>query len=479
MSFSRPNTPSLTPARPQDALQAPFDFVQVLKLALRRSWKSIGLITLLATASVTWYAMGQPNTYASEGKLFLRLGSREGLTAEALVVGSADATRAQMTMQDELHLLHDDRILETVARKVGAKSLITACDPTAADGPSTSWSSVLVHKLQLQAMGDPKSSTHACGAEACDECVRAAVDFLRDTVTATADYGSTVIVVRAISYSPELARTLVDELLSTYVDRHAEKFSAKPVLAKNEPKLVEARKRRDTAVEAFYDHVNKCGIADIEAQRNATIESGQQVDQEFASAKATQSSIQAQIDALQARMDGVGQVKKIGEDKVANPTYYRLLEEQENLKIQKSGNDALVDSLGRAIAARLADVKKFSECERIHASLGGSKALEETRFSELEKRFAVLQDLTSLDDKADSNLTTLQDAALILRKVGPMRPKLIGVGAVLSLALAVWLALMRELLDRRVTHAPMVERQVGTRLLGAIPEYRQRGSHVA
>lgn len=453
--------------------QAGPDILQFTRHALKRSRKWILPIVVLGTLVGLYVALSKSNVYTSESKLLLRTGSRERLTVESIVSPTTDDGSANPTLQAEVQMLLDEAIYEKVARAFGPSDLLRASDPTRDDGPDTSAPIRALHQLQkwVQGGGDPG---HTCTPGGCQSCISDAVEVMRQSVRLEADSDSNVIRVYVSADSPEKARRLNQSLVEAYLERHANQFSVEPILEKNRPKLEAAQMRRDAAVRQYFDHVQECGIVDLETQRRVMIEGTAATEAALALATLRHDEIRAERDALQTRMNAISSQIDLVRERAPNPKYIEMKNRVEDLDVESASNDARMQRLTTELAGMKARLDGLRECERIHATLGATRDLEEARWRELQQRFSMLSDLGQLDVAAGTNLLVLQEPTLNFKKDGPKRAKLIVAAFAFSALVAVWLALMREFFDRRLRNGPMVERQLGVRVLGTIPEYSSR-----
>ena len=221
----------------------------------------LGFVLLGALGGIV-IGLLQPNTFASNAKLFLRIGAREQLTSESLVESGEGQRAPPPTMADELQLLSDPAIFERVAREIGPHELTTPADPARDDGPETAAAVRLLHELQgylaarvSRLQSDPEV----------DE-LRAASKALREQSIVSNEPRSSVILVSSISSTPEMARRIVQALTSAFIQRHREQYSIQALLERSRAQLEEARRLRDKAAAAYVEQVSQSGIAVLETQ---------------------------------------------------------------------------------------------------------------------------------------------------------------------------------------------------------------------
>lgn len=455
-----------------DTLAGP-DLLQIVRLGLRRSRKWLVPLVLVGTAVGVYFALAQQNVYTSEAKLLLRAGSRERVSAESLVSTSEEDRSAHPTTRAEIAMLQDQAIYEKVARSFGPSEVLKIADPTRDDGPETPWFTRALHSLQAIVQGSG-STGHVCTPGGCQQCIAQATETLRENVHLEAEQDSNVIVVTYTANSAERARAIAQTLVAAFVDRHSEQFSIEPILEKNRPKIGAAKQRRDEAANAYFDHVRGCGLVDLEIQRRVLIESGAEIERNYNAAALRRDEIQAERTALSERMKSSSAQIDLVRERAPNPVYIALRERVQDLDVEAITNAARLERLSFEAADQKTRLESLRECERLHASLGATRDMEAARCTGLMQRFSQLEDLGSIDLSSDANLLVLQQPTLNFKKDGPKRAKVVLAAFAFSLLIGVWAASLREFFDRRVRHGPMLERQLGVRLLGTIPDYNSR-----
>ncbi|MDZ4773602.1 MAG: hypothetical protein SGI72_10755 [Planctomycetota bacterium] len=455
-----------------DGLAGP-DILQTVTLGVKRSRKWLIPLVILGTFVGLYFALSQTNVYTSEAKLLLRSGSRERVTSESLVTTSEEDRSARPTTEAEIEMLRDQAIYQKVARTFGPAEILKIADPTRDDGAETPWAVRTLHSMQawVQGVGKP---AHECTPGGCQTCIAQAVDVLTENVALEGSTDSNVIRVTYRANSAERARAVTQALVAAYVERHVDQFSVEPVLEMNRPKVESAKQRRDEAAQAYFDHVRTCNIIDIEVQRRVLIEAGALLERDYNAAMLKRDEVQAERTAVTNRMNGLGAQINLVRESAPNPTYLALKERVNELDVDAATNSARLERLSSEVASQRTRIEGLRECERTHAALGATRDFEAARSTELMRRFSQLEDLGSIDLHSEANLLVLQQPTLNFKKDGPKREKIILAAFAFSLVAGIWLAAMREFFDRRLRHGPTVERQLGVRLLGTIPEYNSR-----
>ena len=95
----------------------------------------------------------------------------------------------------------------------------------------------------------------------------------------------------------------------------------------------------------------------------------------------------------------------------------------------------------------------------------------ETRYKELQDRFATFEALGAIDVNEEANLRVLQAPTLEREKVGPERGELLLKGLVVGLLFGGVFAVARQRLDSRVRYPELFEHAHGLPVLGVVPRH--------
>jgi uncharacterized protein involved in exopolysaccharide biosynthesis len=271
----------------------------VLALARSRRWV-IGLVALGAAIGLV-FAAAQPNTYTSEAKLLLRLGAREDVTAEDIAVPGAERRESRPTMQDELHMLRDATIYESVAEHLGPEMILAPSDPTRYDGPETSVLVRGMHQMQAFFLSFSNAEELAAG-EPGRSGAKLAGEVIVDNTNLATDRDSNVITVTHTSTSPERAQQVTDGLTRAFIERHRSQFSIRAFLDTHRQKVLDARGTYESARKRFYEHVEQCGFVDLEVQGEALMDDVDAVERELFTARTRRDEIASERKTLAAQL---------------------------------------------------------------------------------------------------------------------------------------------------------------------------------
>ena len=280
---------------PEEALGT--DLVAALTRGVRRYRRAVVTIALGGAALGLLWGMSRPDEYSSEARLLLRIGARERVTSESLVGGERDQPVTPPTVNDEIQMLKDVAIFENVARQVGPRAVLERADPTAEDGPLTPWPTRALHAVQGLAFSW-SSPVHDCGSDDCPECLALATRVLvRRTVVAN-EAGSNVIRLTYASTSPARAQQVMQALMSACIERHKAQFSSQGVLEKNRGKLEEAKRSRDEAARAYFEHLANTDFVDLDSQYPACVVEINAIEDQLFAANVRSQEIARQLELL-------------------------------------------------------------------------------------------------------------------------------------------------------------------------------------
>jgi uncharacterized protein involved in exopolysaccharide biosynthesis len=280
------------------------DLRLLLMRGVKRSWGWIAVLVLAGATIGLVVGLARPNSYASDAKLLLRVGTREQVTSETLVGLDGERRNSLPTVNDELQMLADASIFESIARQIGPAEILVPADPGRNDGPETSAPTAAMHSVQrwfTRAAGPP----HECEGSGCEECVRLATKALVENTKVTNDTGSNVIQVKSVSSSPERARRVVQALTEAFVERHRRQFSMQAIVDASRAKVDEARRARDEAEDAWAKHLTENGALDVEPQLLDLQKQVAEVEAELFTARTRRKAIARQRDLLAGRLEDV------------------------------------------------------------------------------------------------------------------------------------------------------------------------------
>ena len=508
--------------------------VLVLYGVLRsRGW--IVLLTVLGTSVGLLIAAAQPNVYSSEARLQFTPGMAESLSNEDSL-GYDDGIRTVPGIQDEIMLLTDPRVFEDVARRLGPSWVLELPDPAEGDGPSTSLPVRLMHGLQSWIVQQQRASRSEAIDDASPIALRAAAESLAARVKVRTGRRSQILVVTADAWSPEDAQRTLTVVVDEFVRRHNEHYGSnferieKDLETKREQlqvvqegdrihkdtcgiedllvekettltQLLELRTRRRTLdaeligleaslaqlgpeLEEMPDvvEVEEPGIVNPDiATLEAAIEAEQEYirritvkepirdpverEQKVAAAEAEIVSLQQRLAEAPALVPGPTRLEANG-DKAALAT--RLGE----LRLQVTTVNGELDQLDEEQERLLQRQDKARACNLVHERNTTRIVNLQDEIQKLEGRYRAALSIESYRADGESNLRRYTAPDLQPDKTGPERTKLLLAGLLGGAALGGGIALLRQLLERRVRYRETLEGALGIPVLAVVDESR-------
>lgn len=470
-----------------DTAQPRLDLKELVVFGIARSRHWIAGAVILGACWGLYQGAVQPNTYVSTAKLLLRSGAREAFSEE-LVAGVVENTKhlSGPSLEDELQILNDVAVYENVVDAVGATEVLRSTAPEATENLPLHVS--FLRELQQRLRPAPSEVE----AVETPEAARRATEILAASTSLQTQRNSLVISVEHTSTSPEKARNLLQAILVAMVERHENQFSTQRLIEQAQDGLRTSLKKKDSANQRFLEHTDGCGFVDIPAQKGLVVEEINDLEAQLYAQRLELDTQKAQRDSIEKEIAAVHAEKRLLLEKKEELADVRLLVEERNrmerelgtqivaadqrihtlnlrvrdADIERSALETRYEGLKNRLADKQTELFNMRTCETTHGDFGLAIGEENSKYEGLLKR---LSDLESLAD-IDSNLQVLQAPRLIRTKVGPRRARILGVWAILGGIVGVGLALLRQLLDSRLRYPQSVERVLGVRVLGVVPE---------
>lgn len=434
---------------------------KLIASALWRSWPLVAVLAFAGLSAGVYLAAAKPNTYVSHAKLLLRLGERENVTPE-LLLGGALGRDSSPTMEDEIHMLTDQNVFQAAVEELGVDYVLTAADPGRYDDENTPAPVRWMHKLQGYLNGKDDVIGEFAKYDQEEVYKRTAEILFKNTVV-LAERNSNVISVIHTSTSPEKAKTVTEELVQAFINRHGEQFSIEASLNSATEQFNAARKNYQTAQSAMTDHVKKTGVSDIDQERADQIKA--KIESEAA--------IAAQEIALSGSEKELDQINHLLETEEAR----MQANERTALREKRVELDPQVANMRASVEAAKEQLQKISDrLEELNTISGERNLLQfdldnaDSALVAARERLNRIGDLAQIDKEGESNLSVLQEASLPLEKTGPKRLKLLVLGLAAGLFLGAGLALLRQTLDPRLRYPATVEGPLGLKVLTTVPD---------
>ena len=425
-----------------------------------RHWGWIVGATFLGAVIGLYLGASKPNTYLSTAKLRLVPGQRELLSEESQV-GITNQRESSLTMANEIHLLTDRAVFENTIRELGPDVFLQPEDPTRYDDPdSTPLVVQWMHQLQSYLIQSSKGSSMLDDFDEEGQVQIAAEVLIRDTVVFP-NTGSNFITILHTSTSPEKAQRNLAHFVDACLTQHRRQFSTQRYIPRREELVEEARTRYLAAKNALDEFSINEGFADLDLERKNGHDNLGEIEKELTVANRNLRSKQAELAKLQdslaaergGRLDGATMSEIRALEIPLASEVAGLVEAVEELDRARRVQDERVKELA-ALAPRLRELS--DEFEAAQASY--------------EAKRNGLDELTSLAEIDDSNLSVITLPTLAIEKEGPKRFKLLTLGVVAGFAVGLLFVVLRQAFDVSLRYPSTVQRWSGLQLLAVIPE---------
>lgn len=510
------------------------DLRALLVRGLSRSLRWVIGLTAIGALAGLWFGVMQPNLYASNTKLLLRVGPREQITSETMIgAGSADEQRISgPSMFDEIQMLSDIAILERVARTIGPQEVLRPEDPARDDTAETPALVRLLHAYQRRSFG-LATIDHECPGPTCTTCLRQATKELNQNASITNEFGSNVIAVSYVSTSPDKAQRITQALADAFIERHKEQFSTKVLVEQARPNVERAEREKNTAAQNYFDFVNRSSTAEVQPLSPTFAAEMNNLDDKLWDAKLRLSKVAGKRSALVDRSKSKAEkIAPTGPNlMIPNPDYEKLQEIKRGLVAQRTELPASDVTTAKELSAKITQIDEqlagmsmtISQLAGRRSQVGGNaspgsaelqddehslqleiaalesriaekraQAAEATkqnlsteqerkmlaaerdaaadRYQALLDRFLKLEALSEIDANEGANLKVLQAPTLERDKVGPKRVSLLLKGLLAGLFAGSLFAVARQRLDTKLRYPELLESSVGLPVLGVVPQ---------
>ena len=478
--------------------------------AVRRRWKSTFVVTLLVSLAVVALLVAWPNRYASEGMLFVRLGrgsvSLDPASTASATVSLQESRAAEVASVREI--LASRAIAERVVDAIGQDEILRPRHwsaalaqslarrrPGWAGGPATD--------------GSPQSQQYAQAIER-EEAIAAVQDALNVHVAKD----SYTLIVQARSGDPYLSRAIVQTAMDQCNGYHVQAHRSDGSLAFFDRQHQQAFEAAVAAQQELKESKNRMGLLSAESMELTLRERITQLQTALDQTRAQRQASQAEVEQLQQQIASLDQwVPTATTQGVANgagedmrtalfglelessdtaarftPEHPRYQQMQERLAVSKAivgqqtqermltqealnpirqnlettlrqsqarsaGLDAQLQSLQSLQEAADAQLQRLNGDAVQLAQLQWQASVAEQNYLAHAQSLEQARVMHALDAEQMSDLSVVQPAALMLKKVGPPRMVLSLVGCLLGLALGLLQALLRDASPATIRHA--------------------------
>jgi uncharacterized protein involved in exopolysaccharide biosynthesis/Mrp family chromosome partitioning ATPase len=273
-----------------------------------------------------------PNSYTSSGMLFLRSGARESETAESAVAGGTFASpRGIDIMGTEIEILSHPDVLRRVVQMVGADRVLEPYDPSADDSPATPAITRWLHGVQRWWFAANMPAT----GEMAGRQEQLALRLLRDIQLTPV--GGTMLRVSYAAHDPELARDVVNAMLSASVERHRQAFAKTTSVEFLSRVEDEARKAARAVNDSLQEFKATHKIYDLDAERVALLAESLKLEGQIAADDETLREHQNRTELLEGKLKDEPPLQELMTESapVANPEHAYLSQQLFTLRLQK------------------------------------------------------------------------------------------------------------------------------------------------
>lgn len=470
----------------------------------------------------------QPNTFKATGTLRYRPSQQETMSATGLRGLDNEGRPNVPGMAEEIILLRDDQIYRDIAAELGAELILGQIDPSAGDSDSTSLPVRVMHRLQslMQSKSDPVSKVEGKG-------INWVARSLKANTRLVAVRSSSLIQVEYTGFSAERAHQICTELLKGFVRFHSKKY--RPLDQEAEQNFRRAQESLSSHLLTFNEHSDECGLpenlgqemadnrslmSEATSSRRAAQNKLDQVDAQIASineilestsptipqtttATLAYNPMLAQIDeklmglmieevtersevrlqripeerekyeALRASLKPFVEVAQPVVQDVVNEAYVEAEKRKTELELERVALARSLELSDKDLESIRNRAKAIRRCQSMHEAFGRQRNLLE---GDVELALQKRKDAVELAELAESGVASLSvfvEPIVPLTKAGPSRAKFLLMGTFGGLALGIGLAVLRQLVDRRVRYPETIEKAMGLRVLGVVPENRK------
>ena len=185
--------------------------------------------------------------------------------------------------------------------------------------------------------------------------------------------------------------------------------------------------------------------------------------------------LQSKIEALEDRMADVPQyieAAPAARKQIPNSVYADLLARINELESDDAGTGAGIQRLEQDLRAQQGKLDRIAVCENIHTRHKAEITAKKDAWEGLQRKTELQRNLADLGDDGQANLLQLSPPTLPKGKGGPQRIKPLGLGLLGGLLLGLAAAVLRQLLDPSVRYPETVEKTLGVKVLGVVPDSR-------
>jgi uncharacterized protein involved in exopolysaccharide biosynthesis/Mrp family chromosome partitioning ATPase len=455
---------------------------------LFRHWRKIAFFFVAAVALTLLVIAVYPRSYASEAKLFIRVG-RESVALDPTAT-TGDTILLQKSQVDEINsaldMLAGRGILQDVVDRIGAERILTDAPPAADElaGNQSSNSPIRTAVTQLRSavsyvaqqvgLSDPGTAN--------DRAIR----WLENRIKVWAPKDSTVITVTCTAASPGLAHDIVEAATETFVDQHVRINQTQGSLQFFSDQVENLFNQLTAAEAELRDRRNKFQLTSGSSRSSIIDKSKEGMRQKIYELQLAENDLKSRYTDEYPPLKEIRRQREQAEQMLSQMPIAPAAASQ-------STNGEQADSRGKIVQA-----------VAVSESALETASTNEQRIARIDLELQMLNDqdlqLTQLQRKVDlldekyrmhvqkleqarvndalgqdkiSNVNVAQAAAFISKPVSPRKPLLLALGLLTALCGAVGLAFCAECFDQTLRTTEQVQAQLGVPVLLSLP-YRKR-----
>lgn len=233
--------------------------------------------------------------------------------------------------------------------------------------------------------------------------------------------------------------------------------TTQPVIAKN-PMYAE-----------YESRLNQLDIEEIEATARSLMEDKSDVRTTLERIGRERAAFLAKLESLPETIE----VEKSRVQTVMNEQFYVFQDKLVDFEAERDALIAVVEGLRAELERAEARRELIEACQTDHESHADLMELAQREYDQQTAVLETLKKLSVREESGSANLKITHAPRLPLTKQGPNRWKPLAMGTFAGFALGVALAVLRQLLDRRVRYPENIAKGMGLKVLGVVPETRR------
>lgn len=208
----------------------------------------------------------------------------------------------------------------------------------------------------------------------------------------------------------------------------------------------------------------------LELERQLTLASNQG---SMAQQREKKRTLERQIENVQRNLDDLDETIEAEAAQILkkpNELYYSTIARIDEGEAEMAGISASIAQTEEALRAAQEELSQIGICEDSHTGFDTEITTAKKEWEELRAVTQEQSRMVDLGDEGLANLSILSPPTLPIGKGGPARIKPLAAGIGAGIFLGLLLAVLRQLMDKNVRYPETVEKSIGVRVLGVVPE---------